>query len=206
MNRFETLLAPPSLTPKELAIHIRMHPEIPAEVSGACRNELVRVDVRLHDELTTVRFPSRLTETPAPPQYGQLNRRLTGATATPIPWRFFAGEFEAFMAEHPEQLAVKELRSVLAELDPWRVQAWSAQALRIAQNAETEDPAHAAAAWRTAVRLYQAFFARADVTESHTYRIQTDPAAQAACRAAWDSFLPDQVDALAQRVTEYSSR
>jgi hypothetical protein len=206
MNRFETLLAPPSLTPRELAIHIRMHPEIPAEVSGACRNELVRVGVRLHDELTTVRFATRLAETPAPPQYSLVNRRLTGSSATPIDWMFFAAEFEAFTAEHPEQLGVKDLRSVLAELDPWRTQAWSAQALRIAQNAETEDPDHAASAWRIAVRLYQAFFARADVTESHTYRIQTDPAAQAACRAAWDSFLPDQVDVLARRVAEYSSR
>lgn len=207
MNRFETLLAPPSLTPKELSIHINMHPEIPRDVSGKCKNDFANVATRLHDELTTLRFRRTLANAPAPTRYEEVNRRLTGSTATPIEWRFFAGEFEEFISDHPERLdARRTLAAVRSLADPWRLQAWAAQALRIAQNAEIEDPHHAPNAWRAAVELFTTFFGRADVTQSHTYRAQTDPSAQAMCRAAWDSFLADEVGALAQRITDYSHR
>lgn len=207
MNRFEALLAPPSLPPKDLRIHIRMHPEIPKEVSAACGDELVNVATRLHDELTTLRFGRTLDDSAAPDRYQRLNRVLTHSGATPIEWRFFAGEFTQFVADHPRLRSTEVmLRTVSVLSDPWRVQAWAAQALRIAQSAETGDPGNAASAWRSAAKLYRAFFDRCDVTESHTYRLQTDPGAQAACQTAWRTFLADEVSALARRAEEYGRR
>jgi len=207
MNRFETLLAPPSLSSRDLSIHINMHPEIPKEVSGKCKNDFANVATRLHDELTTLRFGRTLAESTAPTRYQAVNQQLTGSYATPIEWRFFAGEFETFRAEHPQKMGTERMLQLLSGLsDPWRVQAWAAQALRIAQNAEIEDPAHAGTAWRSAVKLYATFFARSDVTQSHTYRTQTDPCAQATCQKAWQSFLADEVAALARRVAEYGNR
>ncbi|MGB7962557.1 MAG: hypothetical protein WCF12_06295 [Propionicimonas sp.] len=206
MNRFETLLAPPSLSSKDLSIHINMHPEIPKEVSGKCKNDFANVATRLHDELTTLRFGRTLADSPAPARYQALNQQLTGSTATPIDWKFFADEFTAFKAEHPQRMGTERMLQLVSGLsDPWRVQAWAAQALRIAQNAETEDSAHAGTAWRSAVKLYATFLARADVTQSHTYRSQTDPCAQATCQKAWQSFLADEVAALARRVAEYGN-
>lgn len=205
MNRFEALLAPPSLSPKELSIHIRMHPEIRSEVQVACKSELVSVSTRLHDELTTLRFRLPLGDGPADPRYQRVNVALTGSRATPIEWRFFAGEFAGLVDEHPRTVGPKTIMKTVQGLqDPWRVQAWAAQALRIACSAETEDPGHAASAWGSAARLYTAFFERCDVTESYTYGFQTDPAAQKACRTAWDGFLAGEVSALAQRADQYS--
>jgi hypothetical protein len=204
MNRFETLLASPSLQPRDLRIHIRMHPEIPKQVSGTLSNELVNVAVRLHDELTTLRFGRTLTDSKVSFHYGKVNRELSGSGAAPIEWKFFADEFMAFTTENA--VGTEPMLDTVSRLEPWRVQAWAAQALRIAQNAETTDPANAASAWRSATKLYAIFFARADVTESYTYQLQTDPRAQSSCRAAWDSFLADEVAALGQRAAEYGKR
>jgi hypothetical protein len=64
MNRFEILQAPPSLSPKELAIHLKMHPELPKEAAAKARTELLNPRVRLHDELTTTRV--KVTGRPGP--------------------------------------------------------------------------------------------------------------------------------------------
>jgi hypothetical protein len=203
MNRFEALLAPPSLNPKDLAIHIRMHPEIPKEVSGACRTELVNVETRLHDELTTVRFGRQLTAT-EPADYRDHCARLTGSRAEPIEFRFFAEPYAASASLWPSAgNQTKFLQAVRDLTDAWLVQAWAAQALRIAQAAESSDPQQAKYAWRTAIRLYEAFFDRARASESYTYRLQTDASAQGTCVEAWDNFLADEMVALKERLDRY---
>ncbi len=204
MNRFETLLAPPSLPPKDLRIHIRTHPEIAPEVSSACSSELVNVGVRLHDELSTLRFPRKLGTEAPPDGYPHTMRLLTGSSASPIPWPFFAVEYTTFTQDHGDLATEVALReSVKCLDDPWRVQAWAAQALRVAQNAELEDPGNAASAWRVAVVLYREFFGRASVTESYTYGFQSDPLAQASCAAAWDSFLAEELHSLVNRAQDH---
>lgn len=207
MNRFETLLAPPSLTAKELGVHLKMHPELPQDVAASCRSQLVDVSVRMHDELTTRRFPVRLNTDPEAPDYRATIRAFFGSKAEPIGWAFFGDEYTAFCQEYPHTDSPEEVEEAVGQLsDPWRVQAWAAQALRVAQNAETEEPKRARKPWRMAVRLYQRFFSMTDVTTSHTHRLANDDATREQAQRAWDNFLADEVQALAERLPEYTSR
>ena len=199
MNRFETLLAPPSLKTKDLRIHLRMHPEIPQEISGRCSQELVNVATRLEDELLTVRFTRELATGPVPEKYDRFCARAIGAAATPIDHKFFAAFYDPTIKPKEAWAWVDSLQ------DPIQIQAWAAQGLRIASNAETEDPENAPAAWQRAVLLYERYFAVATVEDSCTYAQQTDPQSQETCRNAWKDFLRKQVGNLAARVTSHAT-
>ncbi|MCL1898281.1 MAG: hypothetical protein FWG16_05615 [Micrococcales bacterium] len=199
MNRFETLLAPPSLNSKDMRIHLRMHPEIPKDVSGRASQELVNVATRLSDELTTVRFGRDLATDQEPATYRQFCAMATGSTATPISYQFFATFFPADVS------AINAAAWVDQQNDPVKVQAWAAQALRVATNSETEDPKNTATAWQRAMLLYGKFFELAQVEDTFTYRQQSDPQSQEACHQVWDKFQRDQVAALADRVQAYAN-
>ena len=196
MNRFETLMAPPSLTSKDLRIHLRMHPEIPQDVSGQCSQELVNVSTRLIDELTTVRFGRDLAKEPEPGNYRRFIKEVTGADATPIDYKFFASYYPGDESDPRRWVNTLETKDA--------VQAWAAQGLRVAMSAETEDPSHAAEAWCQAVLLYQRYFAMAEVEDTYTFAQQADPSSQEACRKVWKDFLYDQVGELATRTKTYA--
>ncbi|MDR1513031.1 MAG: hypothetical protein LBS56_06060, partial [Propionibacteriaceae bacterium] len=206
MNRYEALEAPTSLKPKDLAVHVRMRPHIPKEVSGPARAELINVKTRLHDELTTARYGRQL---PAGQLrgYREVCRAVSGSDGEPIPDRFFADELAAFTAGTPDAAEMSPAaleREIRGLADPWRVQAWAAQVARIATSAEVSDPDNAPAAWARALRLYDEFFERAQVEQSHTWR--NDEAGRAGAEEAWDSFLADEVAAIQERMAAYGRR
>ena len=60
MNRFEALGAPPTLSPKELSMHMRMIPSsvLSPELRTLYGGDLLNPKIRLYDELTTLRFPA----------------------------------------------------------------------------------------------------------------------------------------------------
>ena len=56
MNRLEALLAPPTLSSKDMAMHVKMQKAVPREQANSLRAEMLVPEVRLYDELTTLRF------------------------------------------------------------------------------------------------------------------------------------------------------
>jgi hypothetical protein len=183
-----------------------MRPKIPKEISGPARTELINVRTRLRDELTTCRYGLDLPASP-PRGYKTVCRAVAGSSGEPIPGQFFAAEFKAFTAQVPNAAKTRgdDLEKVILGLaDPWRLQAWAAQVRRIALDAETSDSKHAALVWRKALRFYTEFFERAQVEDSHTFR--NDPASQDDARAAWDSFLADELADMVERMAAHGRR
>jgi hypothetical protein len=206
VNRYEVLEAPTSLKPKDLAVHIRMKPGIPKEVSGPARTALINAKVRLFEELTTCRY-GRTLPGEEPPEYRKVCRAVSGSDAEPIPGRFFAGELAALLEEVPTAATMSKAqleKRITALPDHWRVQAWAALILRIAQAAEVSDPAKAASVWARALRYYKGFFKRAKLEESYTFI--NDPDGRPAAAEAWDSFLGDLVGGLKERMDAYARR
>ncbi len=204
-NRFETLSAPPSLSAKDLSLHIRMQSSLPQEVRNSCSLDLLNPKLKLYDELTTVRF-TRSLPTDEDPGYAKFCKALSRSTATPIPYRFFAGEYAALIEANGSlaRLGTKKLMTMAEALDDiWRFQAYAALLLRIALHSETEDPAHADGAWALALGAYQRFFASAKVEDSYTYRYQTEEKMRETCREAWNAFLAEQVAGIGERALAY---
>lgn len=115
MNRFEAMLASPTLSSKELAMQVRMQREIPKEEANILRSEMFVPKVRLYDELTTLRF-----RRPGPEEesgfYRQFCGSLSSASGAPIPYRFFKGEFQRLMEELDIQdPTLEESRAELVE-------------------------------------------------------------------------------------------
>ncbi|MDO5133235.1 MAG: hypothetical protein Q4D81_09670 [Eubacteriales bacterium] len=212
MNRFEAMLAPPTLSGKEMAMHVKMQKEVSRDEANAYRAEMLVPEVRLYDELTTLRF-----RRPGPDVQNTAYRKacsaLSGATGTPIPYRFFKGEFDRLLDEigvpeeardsmssfKPDQIT----EAVLDLEDPWRTQAYAALCARIAQSSETEDAKHAAAAWDMAFSLYDIFFKSAKVEESTTYKQQTEEKFKADTVAAWDGFRRKLAEEIVGRTKDY---
>ena len=196
-NLFELLNAPTSLKPKDLSTHIRMQMTLPEETRNTCSRDLFRMDIKLVNELTTCRF-SRKMPKEDDPDYLSFCCALTVKDAEPIPYKYFAAEY-ALMKAQPGQ----PKDNVKALTDPWRVQAYAALYLRIAQNAETGKPKSAPNLWMTAIRQYQRFFSMAKVEESYTYQYAPDDDARQLCRETWDNFLKILLDQLSDRREDY---
>ena len=212
MNRFEAMLAPPTLSSKEMAMHVKMQKEVSRDEANSYRAEMLVPEVRLYDELTTLRF-----RRPGPDEENGAYRKacsaLSGAKGTPIPYRFFKGEFDRLMDDigvpeesrgsmssfKPDQIT----EAVLDLKDPWRTQAYAALCARIALGSETGDAEHAAAAWDMAFSLYDIFFKNAKVEESTTYRQQTEENFREETAAAWNGFRRRLVEEIAGRVRDY---
>ena len=141
MNRYEALSAPPSLKNKDLSIHIRMQAgDFPGDAQrvqpGAAQSE-GQADGRT-DHPPALRARCQAA-----------NRRATGRSigyiacggpaASRSPYRFFAAEYDRMMAacglEGKTDLAAQDAEPVLKAIealeDPWRLQAWAAQFLRV---------------------------------------------------------------------------
>lgn len=237
MNRFEAMLASPTLSGKEMAMQVKMQREIPREEANILRSEMFVPKVRLYDELTTLRFrrPGSAEESE---EYRKFCSALSGSSATPIPYRFFKAEFQRIQEElsgggssasedeeddlaegsvservvrrakrRRAQARSKQDKSTLNTVeklkDPWRLQAYAALSLRVAQAAETEDPKNAAVAWMTALKLYRKFFGMAKPEESGTYKVQTEEKLRADTVEAWEGFLPQLLEELSGRVNTY---
>lgn len=212
MNRFEAMLASPTLSGKEMAMQVKMQREIPREEANILRSEMFVPKVRLYDELTTLRFrrPGSAEESE---EYRKFCTALTGSNATPIPYRFFKAEFQRIQEELSgsgnsrsrgrSKQDKNTLNTVEKLKDPWRLQAYAALSLRVAQAAETEDPKNAAVAWMTALKLYRSFFGMAKPEESGTYKVQTEEKLKADTVEAWESFLPQLLEELSGRVNTY---
>ena len=148
MNRFEAMLAPPTLSNKEMAMHVKMQTAISKDEANNYRAEMLVPEVRLFDELTTLRF-----RRPGPDEtstaYKKFCGMFSGASGSPIPYRFFKGEFEKLMDDMnlsgDERSTWKNVKApavrkaVDSISDPWRVQAYAALCARIAEASETED-------------------------------------------------------------------
>ena len=196
-NLFELLNAPTSLNPRDLATHIRMQVTLPEEVRNNCSRDLARADIRLTNELTTCRFSRKMPKTDDP-DYEEFCEELSNmASVVPIPYKYFATEYNLMKTEGDPRKAAAELT------DPWRAQAYAAQYLRFAVNAETDNPEITAKMWRTAILQYQRFFTLAKVEESYTWQFAEDDDARALCRDAWDNFLLNQLQELSKRQKEY---
>lgn len=212
MNRFEAMLASPTLSGKEMAMQVKMQREIPREEANILRSEMFVPKVRLYDELTTLRFrrPGGAEESE---EYRKFCTALTGSNATPIPYRFFKAEFQRIQEELSGSGSSRSrgrsrqkqstLNTVEKLKDPWRLQAYAALSLRVAQAAETEDPKNAAVAWMTALKLYRSFFDMAKPEESGTYKVQTEEKLRADTVEAWEGFLPQLLEELSGRVNTY---
>ncbi|MDO4866693.1 MAG: hypothetical protein Q4C10_09040 [Clostridia bacterium] len=199
-NLFELLNAPTSLKPKDLATHIRMQVSLPEETRNNCSRDLFRMDIKLMSELTTCRYGRKMPKE-EDPEYLAFCEAIAFKGVEPIPYRFFASEFAALKAQSRDYKA-----AVSAVTEPWRVQAYAAQYLRMAQNAETGKPESASQLWHTAVRYYKKFFAGASVEESYSFQFAPDDDAREACRRAWNDFLKNQIEALVARRRDYISR
>lgn len=213
MNRFEALLAPPTLSGREMAMHVRMQKEVSLSEAGTYRAQMLIPEIRLYDELTTLRFTR-----PGPDEENTAYRKaciaLSGASGTPIPYRFFKEEFDRLKddivvpqeAEDSMDLFKPDrIRETVLNLrDPWRIQAYAALCARIALNSETEDTEHAAAAWDMAFSLYNIFFKNTKVEESTTYRQQKDEKFKEETIAAWNGFRRRLVEEIVCRVEDYS--
>ena len=203
MNRFEAMLASPTLSSKEMAMQVKMQREIPRDEANILRSEMFVPRVRLYDELTTLRF-----RRPGPEEENQDYRKfcsaLSGSSATPIPYRFFKAEFETLQEDLGSSMRKDVVRRRVEGLsDPWRLQAYAALCLRIAQSAETQDTRHAAEAWVTALKLYRSFFDQARVEESTTFKIQTEEKLKEDTEEAWEGFLSQLLEELSGRVNTY---
>ena len=213
MNRFEALLAPPTLSGREMAMHVRMQKEVSLSEAGTYRAQMLIPEIRLYDELTTLRFTR-----PGPDEENTAYRKaciaLSGASGTPIPYRFFKEEFDRLKDDIvvPEEaedsmdlFKPDRIRETVLNLrDPWRIQAYAALCARIALNSETEDTEHAAAAWDMAFSLYNIFFKNTKVEESTTYRQQKDEKFKEETIAAWNGFRRKLVEEIVCRVEDYS--
>ena len=147
-------------------MHVKMQTAISKDEANNYRAEMLVPEVRLFDELTTLRF-----RRPGPDEtstaYKKFCGMFSGASGSPIPYRFFKGEFEKLMDDMnlsgDERSTWKNVKApavrkaVDSISDPWRVQAYAALCARIAEASETEDAKKAAAAWEKAFTLY-AFF------------------------------------------------
>ena len=212
MNRLEALLAPPTLSSKDMAMHVKMQKAVPREQANSLRAEMLVPEVRLYDELTTLRFrrPGPEEESAA---YTAACAALSSASGKPIPYRFFKGEFEQLLSDlgvpqtqwgSPDAVRQKNLKQAVMNLsDPWRVQAYAALCARIAEASETEDPDHAPEAWDLAFRLYQKFFSSAKVEDSTTYQQQTEEKFRQDTVTAWNGFRQKLVDGIAARTRQY---
>ena len=130
-NLFELLNAPTSLKPKDLSTHIRMQMSLPEETRNTCSRDLFRMDIKLLNELTTCRYGRKLPKEDDP-EYQAFCEAIAVKGVEPIPYRFFASEYTAIKA------AGGDYRKAVGEVaEPWRMQAYAAQYLRMAQNAET---------------------------------------------------------------------
>ena len=208
MNRFEAMLASPTLSSKDLAMHIRMQTAIPRDKANNLRAEMMVPEVRLYDELTTLRF-----RRPGPDEdnafYRDFCATLSAASGTPIPYRFFKGELEQLLSDmgvsqSSGSVPQKQLQQTVMNLsDPWRIQAYAALCARIAEASEAEDPAHAAKAWETAFALYSKFFSLAKAEDSTTYRQQTEDKFKQDTVAAWNGFLQQVLDKIIERTKGY---
>lgn len=212
MNRFEAMLASPTLSGKEMAMQVKMQREIPREEANILRSEMFVPRVRLYDELTTLRFrrPGSAEESEA---YRKFCSALSGSSATPIPYRFFKAEFLRLTGEMgiPEEALEstssfdkRKVRKAVEDLtDPWRLQAYAALCLRIGMASETEQPKRAEEAWLMALKLYRSFFDMAKPEESGTYKVQTEEKLRADTVEAWEGFLPQLLEELSGRVNTY---
>lgn len=212
MNRFEAMLAPPTLSNKDMSMHVKMQKEISRDEANAYRAEMLVPEVRLYDELTTLRFrrPGPDEESPA---YKKICGLISGASGTPIPYRFFKGEFERLLDDlgvsQEDQGSVNSLKAdkvkkAVRDLsDPWRIQAYAALCARIALNSETEDVKHAAGAWDMAFSLYDRFFKAAKAEESTTYKLQTEEKFKQNTVTAWNGFRKKLAEEIVDRTKDY---
>ena len=138
---------------------------------------------------------------------------FSGASGSPIPYRFFKGEFEKLMDDMnlPENerstwksVKAPAVRKAVDSLsDPWRVQAYAALCARIAEASETEDAKKAADAWDRAFKLYGRFFSMASVEQSTTYKLQTEQKFKEDTAAAWNQFRKQLVEGIVSRIKDY---
>lgn len=217
MNRFEAMLAPPTLSGKEMAMHVKMQSAIPREEANILRSEMFVPKVRLYDELTTLRF-----RRPGPEAesftYRAFCKALTGAGGEGIPYRFFKGEFARLLEEMGMELpeddaesrpsrnpfrADRVKRTIRNLDDPWRVQAYAALCARVAENSEVSDPRRAAGAWDMAFELYGLFFDAAEPEQSTTYKQQREEKLQQDTIDAWLEFRQQLLDGIVSRVKGY---
>ena len=212
MNRFEAMLAPPTLSNKDMAMHVKMQTAISRDEANSYRAEMLVPEVRLYDELTTLRF-----RRPGPDESNSAYRKFcgmfSGASGSPIPYRFFKGEFEKLMDDMnlPENerstwksVKAPAVRKAVDSLsDPWRVQAYAALCARIAEASETEDAKKAADAWDRAFKLYGRFFSMASVEQSTTYKLQTEQKFKEDTAAAWNQFRKQLVEGIVSRIKDY---
>ena len=212
MNRFEAMLAPPTLSNKDMAMHVKMQTAISKDEANNYRAEMLVPEVRLFDELTTLRF-----RRPGPDEtssaYKKFCGMFSGASGSPIPYRFFKGEFEKLMDDMnlsgDERSTWKNVKApavrkaVDSISDPWRVQAYAALCARIAEASETEDAKKAAAAWEKAFTLYGRFFSMAGVEQSTTYKLQTEEKFKEDTAAAWNQFRTQLAEGIVSRIKDY---
>jgi hypothetical protein len=213
MNLYETLGAPPTLSSKDLSMHIKMMPStlLSKEQRTQYGGELLNPKTRLYNELKTLRFPPR----PGPEEinslYKKVCQKLSHASGEPIPYRFFKAEFQQLLEDcgytkHSSlaELTETTLNNAIDQItDIWRFQGYAALLLRIAENSELSDPKNAHRAWLAALKAYQRFFATADVKDSCAYRTQTEEKFRQDCREAWDGFLAEQLEGVSQRMKRY---
>lgn len=199
-NLFELLNAPTSLKPKDLSTHIRMQMALPEEVRNTCTRDLFRMDIKLFNELTTCRYSRKLPKEDDP-GYQAFCEEIGVKGVEPIPYRFFASEYAAVTAGDKDAK-----KAVAAISEPWRVQAYAAQYLRMAQNAETGKPESAGSLWLKAIRQYKKFFSVAKVEESYTYQYAADDEAKQLCVETWDGFIKKLLEDLNARRREYINK
>ena len=206
------MLAPPTLSNKDMAMHVKMQTAISRDEANSYRAEMLVPEVRLYDELTTLRF-----RRPGPDESNSAYRKFcgmfSGASGSPIPYRFFKGEFEKLMDDMnlPENerstwksVKAPAVRKAVDSLsDPWRVQAYAALCARIAEASETEDAKKAADAWDRAFKLYGRFFSMASVEQSTTYKLQTEQKFKEDTAAAWNQFRKQLVEGIVSRIKDY---
>lgn len=213
MNLYEVLGAPPTLSSKDMSMHIRMMPStlLTKEQRTQYGGELLNSKTRLYNELKTLRFPPRPGANETNSLYLKACKMISHASGDPIPYRFFKAEFEQLLKDCgytqltlAAELDAKVLGGEIERIaDIWRYQSYAALLLRIAENSEESDPKNAHMAWNEALKAYQRFFAKADVKDSCTYRDQTEEKFRKDCREAWDGFLTGQLEGVGQRLKRY---
>ncbi len=210
MNLYEALGAPPTLSSKDMAMHIRMMPTtlLSPQQRTQYSGELLNPKTRLYNELKTLRFPPRPGEEETNSLYKSVCKKITHASGEPIPYRFFKTEFQRLLKDcgytqntSSAELIENTLNKAIDQItDVWRFQGYAALFLRIAENSEQSDPKNAHRAWLVALEAYQRFFAEADVKDSCAYRAQTEKQFQDKCREAWGEFLKGQLEDVYQRL------
>ena len=213
MNLYEVLGAPPTLSSKDMSMHIKMMPStlLSKEERTKYSGELLNTKIRLYSELKTLRFPPRPGAEEINSLYKTVCKKISHASGEPIPYRFFKAEFEKLLKDcnytahsSPAELTETTLNNAIEQItDIWRYQGYAALLLRIAENSEESDPQNAYRAWLAAIKAYQRFFAKADVQDSCTYRAQTEEKFRQDCREAWDGFLVEQLEDVGRRLKRY---